>query len=140
MIPVYVSNLLKPSGCHPTSTPSLWLWPLPGYLPISLGMHYSDKNLKRKKINYPITIKRIKHNIVRICVSNILTLGLPCSSDSKESACNAGDPGSIPESSRSFGEGCGSPPHHSCLENPIHRGAWRATVHGVTKSLTRLSN
>ena len=52
--------------------------------------------------------------------SNILTLGLPCSSDSKESACNAGDQNSIPGSSRSSGEGCGNPPQHSCLENPIH--------------------
>ena len=51
----------------------------------------------------------------------------------KESACNAGDPGSIPGSGRSPGEGNGNPLQHSCLENPTDRGAWRAVVHGVAK-------
>ena len=55
------------------------------------------------------------------------------SSVSKESACNAGDPGSIPELGRSPGEGNVSPLHYSCLENPIDRGAWQATVHGVSR-------
>ena len=64
----------------------------------------------------------------------------PCSSDSKESVCNAGDPGSIPGLGRSSGEGDGHPLQYSCLENPMDRGAWRATVHGVTKSRTRLSD
>ena len=50
-------------------------------------------------------------------------------SDGEESACNAGDPGSIPESGRSPGEGNGNPPQYSCLENPMDRGAWQATVH-----------
>ena len=54
--------------------------------------------------------------------------------------CNAGDPGSIPESGRSPGEGNGSPRQCSCLENPMDRGAWWVTVHGVAKSRTRLSN
>ena len=48
----------------------------------------------------------------------------PCSSVGKESACNAGDLGSIPRS----GEGNGNPFHDSCLENPMDRRAWRATV------------
>ena len=59
-----------------------------------------------------------------------------------ESACTAGDTGdigSIPESERSSGEGNGSPLQYSCLENPMDRGAWRATVHRVTKSQTQLS-
>ena len=56
-----------------------------------------------------------------------------------ESACNAGDPGLIPELGRSLGEGNGNPLQCSCLGNPIDRGAWWATVHGVTKSRTRLS-
>ena len=60
-----------------------------------------------------------------------------CSSaDSKESACNAGDPGLIPGSGRSSGEGNGNPLQYSCLENPTDGGAWWATVHGVTKSWT----
>ena len=64
----------------------------------------------------------------------------PGGSDSKVSACNAGDPGSIPELGRSPGEGNGNPLQHSCLENPMDRGAWRAAVHGVTKSRARLSD
>ena len=61
-------------------------------------------------------------------------------SDSKESACNAGDPSSIPRSERSSGEGHGNPLQYSCLENSMDRGAWRATVCGITKSRTRLSD
>ena len=52
---------------------------------------------------------------------------------SKESACNAGDQGLIPGAGRSSGEGNGNPPQYSCLENPMHRGAWQATVHGVAR-------
>ena len=61
-------------------------------------------------------------------------------SDGKESACNAGDPGSIPGLGKSPGEGNGNPLQYSCLENSMDRGAWRAKVHGVTKSQTGLSN
>ena len=53
---------------------------------------------------------------------------------SKESACNAGELGSIPVSGRSSGEGNGNPFQYSCLENSMDRGAWWATVHGVAKS------
>ena len=49
-------------------------------------------------------------------------------------------PGSIPGSGRSPGGGNGNPLHCSCLENPMDRGAWWATVRGVPKSLTRLSD
>ena len=49
-----------------------------------------------------------------------------------ETICNAGDPGSIPESGRSPGEGNGDPLQYSCLENPMDQGAWQPTVHGVT--------
>ena len=65
-------------------------------------------------------------------------LGLPWWLSSKESTCNAGDVGSIPELGRSPGEGNGKPLQYSCLENPMDRGAWQATVHGVAKSQTRL--
>ena len=61
-------------------------------------------------------------------------------SDSKESACNVGDPGSSPGLGRSSGEGNGNPLQYSCLDNPMDGGAWQATVHGVTKSQTRLSD
>ena len=67
-------------------------------------------------------------------------MGFPVGSDQKDSACNVGDPDSIPGSRRSPREGNGNPFQHSCLENSRDRGAWRATVHGVTKSQTQLSN
>ena len=61
-------------------------------------------------------------------------------SDGKACANNSGDPGSFTGSGRFSGEGNGNPLQYSCLENPVNRGAWWATVHGVTKSWTRLSN
>ena len=67
-------------------------------------------------------------------------MGFPGSSDGKESACNVGDVGSIPESERSPGKGNGYPLQYSCLENSKERGAWWATVYGVAKSQIRLSD
>ena len=64
----------------------------------------------------------------------------PGGSDGKESACNAGNLGSIPGMGRSPGEGYGYPLQYSCLENPMDRGDWWATVHGVAKSQTQLSD
>ena len=52
---------------------------------------------------------------------------------SKESACNAGEPGSVPGSGRSPGEGIGYPLQFSCQENPMDRRAWQATVHGFAR-------
>ena len=54
------------------------------------------------------------------------------------SAVDIRDTGSIPGLGRSLGEGNGNPLQHSCLENPMDRGAWRATVHGVAKSQMKL--
>ena len=54
-------------------------------------------------------------------------------SDGKESACNAGDMGSFPASGRSLGEGNGNPLQYSCLENPMYRGTWGASVHGAIR-------
>ena len=67
-------------------------------------------------------------------------MGFPGGSDGKESACDAGDPDSIPESGRSPGDGNGYPLQYSCLENPMDRVAWWATVHGVAKSWTGVSD
>ena len=64
----------------------------------------------------------------------------PGGSDGKESACNVEDLGLIPGSGKSPGEGNGSPLQSSCLEISMDRGTWWATVHGVIKSQTRLSN
>ena len=69
-----------------------------------------------------------------------VTYGFPSGSDGKESACNAGDLGSIPESGRFPGEGTSNILHCSCLENSMDRGAWKATVHGMAKSQTPLSD
>ena len=64
----------------------------------------------------------------------------PGGSEIKASAWNAGDTGSIPGLGRSPGEGNGNPLQYSCLENSMEGGAWWATVHGVIKSQTRLSD
>ena len=63
-------------------------------------------------------------------------MGFRGGSEVKASACNAGDLGSIPGLGRSPGEGNGNPLQYSCLENPMDRGAWWATVRGVTESDT----
>ena len=67
-------------------------------------------------------------------------MGFPAGSDSKESVCNAGDLGLIPELGRSPGEGNGNPLQYPYLGNPMDRGAWWATVHGIAESWTRLSD
>ena len=64
----------------------------------------------------------------------------PGGSDGKASACNAGDPGSIPGTGRSPGEGNGNPLQYFWLENPMDGESWWSTVHGVAKSWTRLKN
>ena len=67
----------------------------------------------------------------------------PVASTVRNPPANSGDTGgtdSVPELGRSPGEGNGNPLQYSCLGNPMDRGAWRATVHGVSKSQTRLSN
>ena len=65
---------------------------------------------------------------------------LPGGSDGKEFTCSAGDPSSVPESGRSPGEWNGNQLQYSCLENSRDRGAWWATVDGISKSWTQLSD
>ena len=70
-------------------------------------------------------------------------MGFPDGSAGKEPTCNtgdAGDAGLIPGSGRSPGGGNGNPLQNSCLGNPMDRGGWWATIHGVAKSQTLLSN
>ena len=67
-------------------------------------------------------------------------LGFPDGSDGKASAYNTADPGSIPGLGRFPGEGNGNPLQYSCLEDPVDWEAWWATVHGVAKSQTQLSD
>ena len=66
--------------------------------------------------------------------------GFPGGSDGKASACNVGDPTSIPGLGRSPGEGNGNPLQYPCLENLMDGGAWQATVHVVAMSWTQLSD
>ena len=66
----------------------------------------------------------------------VVTVFHPGGSEGKASACGARDPGSIPGLGRSPGERNGNPLQYSCLENPMDRGAWWATVHRVAKSWT----
>ena len=67
-----------------------------------------------------------------------MTVDLPESSDGKESACKARDPGSIPGVGRFPGNG--NPFQYSCLENSMDRGIWQTTVHGIAKNHTKQSN
>ena len=85
--------------------------------------------------NQPIMFK-----LINLIITEYLTIFNPGNSDSKESACNAGDLDSIPGLGRSPGEGNGHPLKHSCLENPMDRGPRQATIHVVTKRWTRPSD
>ena len=80
------------------------------------------------------------HYISKFWCFRCIVLGFPSSSDSKASACNAGDLGLIPGSGRTHGGGHGNPLQYSSLENPMGRGAWWAIVHGVAESQTKLSD
>jgi len=71
--------------------------------------------------------------VLSVSLSQQATRGFPHSSVGKETACNAGDRGLIPGSGRSPGAGNGNPLHYPCLENPMDRGAWQATVYGVPR-------
>ena len=75
--------------------------------------------------NYTVNIaKSVRHFYYHSCILMVAFLGLPGGSEVKASAWNAGDPGSIPGSGRSPGEGNGNPLQYSCLENPMEGGAW----------------
>ena len=107
-----------------------------------------------RKNYFPYTFLDISHNkpiphfLEKIVYSTIcctenkklFSSGFPGGSEVKASVCNSGDLGLIPGSGRYPGEGNGNPLQYSCLENPMDGGDWWATVHGVTKSQTRLSD
>ena len=76
---------------------------------------------------------------VKIISTSKKLSGFPGGSDRKEPACNAGDLGLIPRLGRFPGGGHGNPLQYSCLENPMDRGAWWATVHRVAKSWTLIN-
>ena len=82
----------------------------------------------------PMGSQRVRHDLAT--EQQLGCKGLPRWLSGKESACNAGDMGLIPESGRSPAEGNDNPFQHSCLGNPMNRGAWWATVQEVAKSQT----
>ena len=97
-------------------------------------LHFTDYRLKNKLT--PGWKMPTKVHAVKVLVFPRLPWWL----SGKEHTCNVGDTGSIPGSGRSCGEGNGNPLQYSCLGNPMDRGARLDTVHGVSKSQTRLSN
>ena len=82
----------------------------------------------------------VKRFVLYIYILASAIWDFPGGSEGEESACNAEDPVSTPELGRCPGEGKGNSLQYSCLRNPMDRGAWRATVHGITKSWILLSN
>ena len=80
------------------------------------------------------------HSEMRILTLNMLSYVTEFGSDGEESACSVGDLDLILGLGRSPGEGNGKPLQYSCLENPMDRGAWQATVHGVAMRQTQLGD
>ena len=94
-------------------------------------------------ISHAYILQNVYKNMDRPCVishSPQCILGFPRGSVVKNLSANAGDSGSIPNLGRSPGGGNGHPLEYSCLEKPMDRGAWWATVHGVIKSQTQVSD
>ena len=111
-----------------------WAW--------SMTLNYSWGEPGNGMSHWVLYRQMLRRNSGECCLLGINDhkRSFPGGADGKEAACNAGNPVSIPESWRSPGEGNGNPLQYSYLENPMDRGAWRATVHGVAKSQIQLSN
>ena len=99
-------------------------------------MHYQDIEEFQGQ-----DLREGKHrDFIPACRRHFLSHRASLAAQTVASACNAGDPASVPGSGRSPGEGNGNPLQYSCLQNPMDGGGWRATVHGVAKSQTRLND
>ena len=117
-------------------------WPYPNTMEKEMASHSSTLAWEIPGIKEPSGLQylgsqRVGHDWATNTYLHLLTqgiiLGFPGGSDGKESACNAGDLGSVPGSGRFPGEGNGYPLQYSCLENSMGRGSWWATVHGVAE-------
>ena len=97
----------------------------------AVGLHVSVPHTSRMERTFPNSLSC--HSMLASCIDRPVLCSQPRSLAGKESTCSAGNLGSIPGSGRSPGEGNGNPLQYSCLENPTDRGAWQATVHGVTR-------
>ena len=99
-----------------------------------------DKSISERNRSYFSNSKpkslRVIEGILEKLFNIFKSVGFTGGSDSKESACNAGDLGSIPGSGRSPGEGNGNLLQYSCLENPMDREIWWAIAHGFSESDT----
>ena len=100
------------------------------------GHHWADSTLNLFSLFYSILpfihgVEGDKNNLREVIL--YYSQSFPCSLSGKESVCSAEDMGSVPWSRRAPGKGNGNPLQYSCLENPMDRGAWQATVHGVER-------
>ena len=120
-----VQSLVRSAGARkePEGLSRKGFWPWFPWLDICLAKRLVD-------------IPRVSDGGIKIS----LLQAFPGGSDGKESACNVGDPASIPGLGRSPGEGNGNQLQNSCLGSPMDRGPWQTTVHGVTRSPTGLSD
>ena len=126
LITSVVSSTLRPHGPQPAACP----WDFPGKN-TGMGCHPLLQGIVLTQgLNWCFLCLLLCRQI----------LALPTGSDGKESACSAGDLGSIPGLGQSPGERHGIPLQYSRLENPMDRGPQQATVHGVAKTWTRLSH
>ena len=119
----------------------------PGEAPHSISLDFFLSCLKQRSSAspsfFPSLLLSLEQLLSICCVlgtGDRAVRGFPGSSDGKESACSVGDLGLIPGSGRSPRDRNGNPLQNSCLENITDRGAWQATVHGIPKGQTRLSN
>ena len=103
-------------------------------VPAELGQESQASSYLRK--GNPLASRVVQGGLRPLVVKG----NFPGGSDGKESACNAGNPGSIPGLGRSPGEGNGYPLQYSCLKNSMDRGARWATVHGVANCRTQVSD
>ena len=111
-------------------------WKTFGFWPVGKEGCYYLKG----KFFFQFSVIHVKRVFLLESGLKLVSLSGYSGSDGEASACNAGDPGSIPGSGRSTGEGNGNPLQYSCLENPKARGAGWASVHVLAKIRTQLSN
>ena len=127
--------LLSPWSPHPPLPPVVWWNPV--FAILALFFLFACYFLEHPD---SIVIRRYLFFGFHSFPFPMCFMGFPGGSDGKESACNVGDLALIPGSGRSPGEGTGDPLQYSSLENSIDKGAWWATVHGVTKKWTQMSD
>ena len=125
-------HVLWSSGIYPRDVIMIWHLGFPG----SSAGKESTCNAGDPRVDFWVR----KFPWRRDRLSTPVFLGFPGGSDGRESTCSTGNLGSIPGLGRSPGGGHGNQLQYSCLENSMDRGAWRATVHGVSKSQAQLSD